>query len=114
MCQKRLLDSAKSLVTNFQLKSAKSSEIPLRNLLFSRRLKETFKVIYKLCNILIFRLALALNEHGLKMPISTTTLFGPQFSFSQHFEQRNCSLPRFLHDTQFLAIFFKWLHVFIQ
>jgi len=31
----KLLDSAKGLVTNFQLKSAKSSEILLKNLSFS-------------------------------------------------------------------------------
>jgi len=43
-----------------------------------------------------------------------SALFGPQFSFVQHFEQRNCSLPRFLYDTQFLTIPFKWLHVFVQ
>jgi len=42
----------------------------------------------KLYNILIFRLALALNEHGLKMPILANTLFGRQISLSQHFEQR--------------------------
>jgi len=37
----------------------------------------------KLCNIgvLFFRFALALNEHGLKMPILTTTLFGPKILF---------------------------------
>jgi len=68
----------------------------------------------KSCNILNFRLALALNERGLKMPVLTSTLFGLQFSFSQHFEQRNCSLPRFfvwhtVHDD-----IFKWLHVFIK
>jgi len=44
---------------------------------------------------LIFRFAFALNKHGLKMPVLANTLFGPQFSFSQHFEQRNCSLLRF-------------------
>jgi len=44
---------------------------------------------------LIFRLAPALSEHGLEMPVLANTLFGPQFSFSQHFEQRNCSLLRF-------------------
>jgi len=33
-------------------------------------------------------------------------LFGPQFSFIQHFEQRNCSLPHILYDTQFLTCFF--------
>jgi len=35
----------------------------------------------------------------MKMLILTTTLFGPQFSFSQHFEQSNCILPRFLYGT---------------
>jgi len=67
-----------------------------------------------LYNILIFLLALALNKHGLKMPVLANTLFGPHFTISQHFEQRNCSLPRFLYDTQFLTISFKWLHVLIQ
>jgi len=38
------------------------------------------------CNILIFRLALALNKHGLKMPVLANMLFGPQFSTSQHFD----------------------------
>jgi len=57
----------------------------------------------KLCNIFIFRLALALNKHGLKMPILANTLFGPQIYFSQHLEQRNCSLPRFLYDAKFLT-----------
>ena len=44
---------------------------------------------------LIFLFALALTKHGLKMPVLANTLFGPQFSSSQHFEQRNCSLIRF-------------------
>jgi len=57
-----------------------------------------------LCNILIFRLALALNEHGLKMPILANTFFDPQISLSQHFEQRNCNLPRFLYDVRFLTV----------
>jgi len=48
------------------------------------------------------------------MPVLANTLFGTEFSFSQHFEQRNCSLPRFLYDTQFLTISIKWLYVFIQ
>jgi len=65
-------------------------------------------------NILIFRLALALNKHGLKIQVLTNTPFGQQLSFSQYFEQCNCSLPRFLYDTQFLMISFKWLHVFMQ
>jgi len=43
----------------------------------------------------IFRFALALNKHGLKMPVMANTLFGPHFSFSQHFEQRKRSLLRF-------------------
>ena len=44
-CHRKLLDSAKSLVTNFQLKSAKSSEILLKNMLFLRSLKETHEVM---------------------------------------------------------------------
>jgi len=44
-CHKKLLDSAKSFVTNFQLKSAKSSEILLKNRLSLRWLKETYKVM---------------------------------------------------------------------
>jgi len=39
-------------------------------------LKETYEVVQY--NILIFLLALALNEHGLKMPILTTS--PPHFS----------------------------------
>jgi len=58
----------------------------------------------KLYNALIFRLALALNEHGLKMPILANTLFGPQISLSQHFEQRNCNVPRFLYDAKFFTM----------
>jgi len=61
----------------------------------------------KLYSILVFRLALAPNEQGLKMTVLATTIFGPQFSFIQHFEERNCSLPRILYDTQFLTISFK-------
>ena len=38
----------------------------------------------KLYNILFFRLALALNKHGLKMPVLTNIRFGPQFSVIQH------------------------------
>jgi len=58
---------------------------------------------------------LALSKHGLKVPVLANTLFGPHFSFSQQFEQRNCSLHRFFsNDTQFLTISFKWLHVFVQ
>jgi len=33
-------------------------------------------------NILIFRLALDLSKHGLKMQVSTNTLLDQQFSFS--------------------------------
>jgi len=53
----------------------------------------------KLYNILNFRLALAFNEHGLKMPVLANTFFGQQLYFSKLFEQRNCSLLRFLYDT---------------
>jgi len=34
--------------------------------------------------MLIFRIAIAPNEHGLKMTVLATTLFGPQFSFIQY------------------------------
>jgi len=44
-CHRKLLDSAKNLVTNFRLKSAKSSEILLKNLVFLRWLKETYTVM---------------------------------------------------------------------
>jgi len=49
----------------------------------------------KLYNIFIFCLALALNEHGLKISVLATTRFRTQFSFCRQFEQRNSSLPRF-------------------
>jgi len=65
-------------------------------------------------NVLIFCLALALNEHGLKVPVLANTLFSPHFSFSQHFEQWSCNLLCVLYDTHFLMISFKWLLVFIQ
>jgi len=65
-------------------------------------------------NILIFCLALALNEHELKVPVLANTLSSPHFIFSQHFEQWSCILPCVLNDTQFLMISFEWLHVFIQ
>jgi len=57
----------------------------------------------KFYSILDFRLALAPSEHELKMLVLATTLFFfhstfcPQFSFIQHVEQRNCSLPRILY-----------------
>jgi len=38
-CHEKLLDPAKNLFTNFQLKSAKNSEILLKKLLFLRCLK---------------------------------------------------------------------------
>jgi len=40
---KKLLDSAENLVINFQLKSAKRSEILFKNTLLLRLLKETYK-----------------------------------------------------------------------
>jgi len=36
--------------------------------------------------ILIFRLVLTLNKHGLKILVLVNTLSGPQFSISQHFD----------------------------
>jgi len=41
-----------------------------------------------------------------------TTLSGPQFFYSRHFEQRNCS--PFLYGRQFLIISFKWSHVLTE
>jgi len=43
-CYEKLLDSAKYLVTNFQLKSGKSSEILPKNLLIFRILKLIVKL----------------------------------------------------------------------
>jgi len=57
--------------------------------------------MYKGIQLLIFRLALTLNEHVLKIPVLANTLFGPLFSISQHFEQRNCSLPHFCTTHSF-------------
>jgi len=112
-CHRKLLDSAKSLVTNFQLKSAKSSEIPLKNMSFLRWLKETYEVMqHRSIEFLVL--------HSLAMSMGwKCRSWPPHFSaqrccFRQHTEQRNCSLPRFLYDTQFLTISSKWLHVFIQ
>jgi len=45
-CHKKLLDSVKRLVTNFQLKSAKSNEILSKNLSFFIWLKETYTAIF--------------------------------------------------------------------
>jgi len=47
------------------------------------------KIDPKLHNIQIFRLSLALSKHWLKMPVLANTLFGPEFSFSQHFDFLN-------------------------
>jgi len=77
-----MLHSAKGLVTNFQLKSAKSSEILLKRWQCQYDQKKPIK----LYNILIFRLAIAFCKHGLKMPVFANTLFGPQCSIRQHFE----------------------------
>jgi len=38
------------------------------------------------------------------MPILANTRFGSQISLSQHFEQLNCNLPRFLYDAKFLTM----------
>jgi len=57
-----MLDSAKSLVTHFQIKSAKSIEILLKNLLFLTWLKETYDVM-QYTNFSIFHLALIFQFH---------------------------------------------------
>jgi len=86
MVSQKQLEFAKSLVTDFKLKSAKSSEILLK-ISYLIMIKKKYMKLYNL----IFRFALALTEHGLKVPVLTNTLFVQQFSFSQHFEQPNCS-----------------------
>jgi len=64
-------------------------------------------------SVLIFRLALALNEHGLKMPILTTHFSAQNFlSFNI---LSNVTTAYFVFCmTQILTISLKWLHVFIQ
>jgi len=94
MVSQKLLEFAKSLVTDFQLKSAKSSEILLK-ICYLNMIERNLSSYTNL----IFRLAPALSKHALKMPVLTNTLFGQQFSFSQHFQQRNCSLLRFFCMT---------------
>jgi len=90
MVSQKLLESANSLATDFQIKSAKSSEI-LSKISFLNMIEKKPIKLYNL----IFRFALAFSKHRLKCRVLSHTLFGPQFSFSQHFEQRNCSLLRF-------------------
>ena len=92
--QKLLEEFTKSLATDFQLKSVKSSEI-LSKICFLNMIEKKPIKLYNL----IFRFALAFSKHRLKMPVLALTLFGPQFSFSQQFEQRKCSLLRFLYGT---------------
>ena len=108
----KLLDSAKDLVTNFQLKYAKSSEILLKKSVILTWLNETYEV----CKITIFCLVLALSKHQLRMPILANTLFGPQFSITQHFDLLSNATAAylFLYDTQFLTISFKWLQIYMQ
>jgi len=48
---------------------------------------------------------------------SWPTHFRPKIFYQSTFwlfEQCNCSLPRFLYDTQLLTISFKWLHIYMQ
>jgi len=94
MVSQKLLEFAKSLVTDFKVKSAKSSEILLKICYLIMIKKKPIK-LYNL----IFRFALVLTKHGLKKPVLTNTLFCSQFSFRQHFEQPNCSLLRFFCMT---------------
>ena len=70
----------------------------------------------KLYKILIFRLALALSGNQLQMPVLASTLFGPQFSISQHFDFLSNVTAAYLVFcmTQLLTIYFKRLHVYMQ
>jgi len=93
-CHKKLLDSPKGLVTNFQLKSTRSSEILFKNMSFLTWLKETYKVIQNnnFSSCAGSQLASAENA-GLGQHTFRPTIFY-QSTFWL-FEQRNCSLPRF-------------------
>ena len=53
-----MLDSAKGLVTSFQLKSAKCSEILLKNMQFLTCLNETYKVIQYTTILSLFSLSI--------------------------------------------------------
>jgi len=112
-CHKKLQDSAKRFVTNFQLYSAKSSEILLKNLSFLTWLKEANKLTQYTSFSSCTRSQQASAENaGLGQHTFRPTIF--YRSTFWLFEQRNCSLPRFLYDMQFLTISFKWLHVYMQ
>jgi len=105
-CHKKLLDPAKNLVTNFQQKSAESSEILPKNLLLLRWLKSTSKVT---CQVFVFCLTFAITGQGWKCSSWPPRVSAHNF-FRRHFEQHKCNLPYLL----FLAISFKWPHVFIH
>jgi len=73
----KLLDSAKSFVTSFQLKLLKAVTFCLKIGHFQHDQNKPIK----LYNIQIFRLGFALSKHGLKMSVLANTLFAPQFFF---------------------------------
>jgi len=62
---RKLLDPAKNLVTKFQLKSAKYSEILIKKLLFLRYIKYTCKAMYQFCSCAHYQWGQAL---GLRLP----------------------------------------------
>ena len=81
-CHKKLLDSAESLVTNFQLKSAISSEVLLKNRSFLTW--ETYKVKqYTNFSPWIRFLQACWTENA---GLGQHTPFGPQFSISLYFD----------------------------
>ena len=106
MCFKKLLDSAKNLVTSFQLKSAWLWNSAKTNY-FLRWVKSTQSYIINLSSC-------TFTAQGQKMFVLATTFFGPQI-FRRRFEQRKCNLlPFCITQLQFLKISLKLSHVFIQ
>jgi len=109
MVSQKLLEFAKSLVTDFQLKSLKSSEI-----------------LFKICNLnmiernlscytnLIFHLAPVLSKHGLKMGSWPIHFSAHNFLSVNILSILTAAYFILLYDTQFLTISFKSFHVFIQ
>jgi len=70
----------------------------------------------KLCNIWIFRLALALSKHGLKMPVLANTLFGPKFFSVNNLSNVTAAYLVFLWNTvlddRFQTI--AWFHTVVS
>jgi len=108
-CYKKLLDSAKNFVTNFPHKSAKSSEILPKSLLFMRWSKLTYKVTYQ---FFVFYLHYhRTRTENVRVGHQT---FRPTLSFPSTLWATQLQLASFLYDSQFLTTSFKWSHEFIQ